>query len=164
MYDLVRVQRIPRPRAEVFAFFSHAANLEALTPGFLAFHIATPQPIEMRVGAIIEYQLKLHGVPLRWTTLIERFEPGTCFIDIQLRGPYRVWRHEHRFRDTEDGGTEMTDHVTYDLPLPPLGRLAHVFVRRSLRRIFAHRRQVVTAMFPARAELRAAMALPEAAR
>ncbi|MEO7735926.1 MAG: SRPBCC family protein [Kofleriaceae bacterium] len=147
MYQLLRIQRVPRPRAEVFAFFADAANLEALTPPFLAFHIDSPLPIEMRPGAIIDYRLKLHGIPVRWRTVIESFEPGERFVDTQARGPYRVWHHEHRFRDTGDGGTEMTDDVHYDLPWAPLGRLAHPLVRRALRKVFAYRHQVIAARF-----------------
>lgn len=143
------MQRVRRPRAEVFAFFSDAANLEVLTPPLLSFHIETPLPIAMRAGALIQYRLKLHGIPVHWTTLIEHYEPGVGFVDSQLRGPYRVWRHEHRFRDTEDGGTEVIDHIDYDLPLPPLGRLAHVFVRRTLRQIFDYRQLVVAQRFAA---------------
>ena len=147
MYHLRRVHRISRPRSEVFAFFADAANLEALTPPFLAFHIETPLPIAMRPGAIIEYRMRLYGLPVRWRTEIEAFEPGESFVDNQVRGPYRVWRHEHRFRDTEDGGTEMTDHVAYELPLPPFGRVAHPVVRRMLRGIFDYRCRVIAERF-----------------
>ncbi len=147
MYQLVRVQRLRRPRREVFAFFADAANLEALTPAFLAFHIESALPIEMRPGAIIDYRLKLYGVPVRWRTVIESYEPDERFVDTQARGPYRVWHHEHRFRDTEDGGTEMTDDVHYDLPLAPLGRIVHPLVRRSLRRVFDHRHAVIEQRF-----------------
>jgi hypothetical protein len=149
VYQLIRIQRVPRPRAEVFAFFADAANLEALTPPFLAFHIESALPIDMRPGAIIDYRLKLHGVPVRWRTVIESFEPGVRFVDTQARGPYRVWHHEHRFRDTEDGGTEVIDDVHYELPLPPFGRIAHPFVRRELRRVFDYRRQVIAERFGA---------------
>jgi ligand-binding SRPBCC domain-containing protein len=140
---------VATPRKEVFAFFADAANLEALTPGFLAFQIESPLPIEMRAGAIIEYRLKLHGVPIHWRTRIESFADGVGFIDVQEKGPYRVWRHQHRFRDI-DGGTEITDHVDYELPLPPLGRIAHPFVKRSLRQIFDFRRDEVARRFGAR--------------
>jgi ligand-binding SRPBCC domain-containing protein len=131
----------------VFAFFADAANLEALTPPFLGFQIKSPLPIAMRPGAVIDYQIRLYRLPMRWRTLIEAFVPGESFIDSQVRGPYRVWRHEHRFTDTAGGGTEITDQVDYDLPLPPLGRIAHVWVRRTLRQIFDYRHQIVAARF-----------------
>lgn len=131
----------------MFAFFSDAANLERLTPPFLGFTILTPQPIEMRSGTVIDYRIRLSGLPMTWRTLIEDYEPGVRFVDVQLRGPYRTWRHTHTFRDAE-GGTEIGDRVAYELPLGPLGRLAHaVFVKRQLRAIFAYRAQVMADMF-----------------
>jgi len=149
VYRLERRQVVPRPRREVFAFFSDATNLERITPAFLAFRILTPRPIPMAPGTLIDYELRLFGVPLRWRTRIETFEPETGFEDVQLRGPYRSWHHSHVFSDVP-GGTEMRDVVTYTLPLGPLGRLAHfLFVRRSLERIFEHRRAAIAAFFAA---------------
>jgi ligand-binding SRPBCC domain-containing protein len=146
---LERVQRIPRPRSEVFAFFADAGNLERITPGFLGFRILTPQPIEMKPGALIDYRLSLYGVALSWRTRIETFDPESSFTDVQLSGPYRSWHHRHEFKD-DAGGTEMRDLVRYELPLGPLGTLARaLFVRRSLERIFDHRRQVIAEVFPA---------------
>jgi ligand-binding SRPBCC domain-containing protein len=145
---LERVQHIPRPRSEVFAFFADAGNLERITPGFLNFRILTPQPIEMKPGALIDYQLSLYGVPLSWRTRIETFDPEDSFTDVQLSGPYRSWHHRHEFKD-DAGGTEMRDVVRYELPLGPLGTLARaLFVRRSLERIFDHRGQVIAEVFP----------------
>ncbi|HSB21198.1 MAG TPA: SRPBCC family protein [Anaeromyxobacteraceae bacterium] len=145
-HRLERAQIIPRPRAEVFAFFSDAANLERITPPFLRFRILTPLPIEMRAGAAIEYRLRLHGIPMRWQSRIETWEPGLGFTDVQLSGPYRRWVHRHEFRDAP-GGTEMRDAVEYALPLGPLGDLAHaLLVRRSVEAIFDYRRDAVAAL------------------
>lgn len=142
-YRLVRRQFVPRGVEETFAFFSNAMNLEAITPAFLQFKILTPAPIVMAPGALIEYQLKLLGIPMYWQTRIETFELNRRFTDTQLRGPYRRWRHLHEFTPVE-GGTLMTDCVEYELPLGPLGTLAHgLYVRRSLRRIFDYRRAKV---------------------
>jgi hypothetical protein len=150
MYRLERVQRVPRPREEVFAFFADAGNLERITPPFLGFRILTPLPIAMGAGTLIDYRLRLHGIPLSWTTLIELFDPGRGFVDTQLRGPYRVWRHHHAFRGAPDGGTEIADTVEYELPLGPLGRIAHAaMVKRQLRTIFDYRAAVVTELLGA---------------
>ena len=146
MHQLERVQVVPRPRAEVFAFFADAANLEALTPPFLGFHILTPIPIEMRAGALIDYQLTLYKIPMRWRTLLEAFDDGHGFVDVQLEGPYRTWRHTHAFRDVA-GGTEISDRVAYALPLWPLSVVALPLVRRSLRQIFDYRTQVIAERF-----------------
>jgi hypothetical protein len=147
-YILAREQRVPRPRSEVFAFFAEPSNLERITPPTLRFRILTPLPIAMRAGAIIEYRLSLMGIPFRWRTLIEEFEPEAHFVDLQQAGPYALWRHRHEFVDVP-GGTLVRDRVEYRLPLGPLGQLAHaLLVRRQLRQIFDHRTQVIEALFP----------------
>lgn len=142
---LQRVQILPRPRDEVFAFFEDARNLEAITPPFLRFRVVTPGPIAMRAGALIEYRLSLFGAPFGWQTEIEIYEPTRRFVDRQLRGPFRVWRHTHEFEDVA-GGTRMADHVEYELPLGPLGDIAHaLFVKRTVAKIFDYRAEVIGA-------------------
>jgi ligand-binding SRPBCC domain-containing protein len=139
-YRLERLQLIRHPLDEVFAFFSDAYNLEALTPPQLHFHILTPCPIAMHAGTLIDYRLKLFGIPFSWQTQIDEFEPGRRFVDRQLRGPYRLWRHVHEFTAV-DNGTLMIDEVDYELPWGPLGTLAHLLlVRRTLDKIFDYRR------------------------
>ena len=147
MYRFERTQIVPRRRAEVFAFFSDAANLEALTPTFLKFKIETPLPIEMRAGALIEYRLKLYGVPVHWQTRIESYEPERQFVDTQLKGPYKVWHHTHTFVELPGGRTEIGDAVNYALPLAPFSAIAHPFVKRALRQIFDYRQKVVAERF-----------------
>jgi ligand-binding SRPBCC domain-containing protein len=99
----------------------------------------------MGAGALIEYRLTLHALPLRWLTRIEAWEPGRRFADRQVRGPYRLWHHTHTF-DAHERGTVMRDVVRYALPLGPIGRLARaVVVRRDLDRIFDYRRDAVAA-------------------
>jgi ligand-binding SRPBCC domain-containing protein len=138
---LERTQLLPRPVDEVFAFFSDAANLEAVTPPFLRFRILTPLPIALGTGTRIDYALSLYGVPLGWRTLITRWEPGVCFVDEQERGPYALWRHTHEF-EPHGRSTLMRDVVEFREPLGPLGSLAHVlFVARALERIFDFRRE-----------------------
>ena len=96
-HTLQREQRIDGTPDEVFPFFADAGNLEAITPPWLAFHVVTPRPIEMRVGTLIEYRLTLHRLPIRWLTRIEEWEPGVRFVDAQLHGPYALWHHTHEF-------------------------------------------------------------------
>ncbi|HEX7663963.1 MAG TPA: SRPBCC family protein [Polyangiaceae bacterium] len=148
IHVLEREQLVPRPRSEVFAFFSDAANLERLTPNSLKFRIKTPTPIEMKPGTLIDYEIKLSGVPMKWRTLIEVYEPETRFVDLQLKGPYKLWRHTHTFADAP-GGTKMNDRVEYELPLGPLGSIAHaVFVKRQLKTIFDFRNEAMREIFP----------------
>ncbi len=147
VHRLERSQRIPRRREEVFAFFADASNLEAITPPFLRFRIVSPLPIEMGPGARIEYALSLGGVPLRWRTRITEWEPGVRFVDEQESGPYRLWRHTHRF-EGQGGSTMMRDLVEYAEPLGVLGWAAHVlFVERALDRIFDFRREAIRRRF-----------------
>ena len=110
IHRIERSQIIERPREEVFAFFSDAFNLERITPAFLNFRILTPAPIEMAAGTLIDYSLSLHGIPMKWRTRIEEFTPNERFIDVQLKGPYRLWHHTHTFEDHPDG-TLMRDII-----------------------------------------------------
>ncbi|HEY2006490.1 MAG TPA: SRPBCC family protein [Solirubrobacteraceae bacterium] len=143
VHRLEREQRIDWPRDEVFEFFAAARNLERLTPPWLRFEVLTPEPIEMRAGTVIDYRLQVHGLPLRWRSRIEEWDPGHSFIDRQVRGPYGLWRHRHTF--AADGqGTIVGDSVDYGLPLGPVGEIAHpLFVRRDLERIFDYRGRAV---------------------
>lgn len=154
---LERVQLLPLPRSEVFPFFADPRNLERITPPWLRFRIVTEGEIPMTPGTLIDYQLSLYGVPFGWRTRIETFEPGKSFVDMQVEGPYRRWHHLHLFEDapgpsagTARTGTRMTDRVEYELPLGPLGAVAHAaFVRGALGRIFDYRRERVAALLAA---------------
>jgi ligand-binding SRPBCC domain-containing protein len=134
---------IPRPCSEVFAFFAAAENLEQITPAELNFRIVSPLPMAMATGTLIDYRLRLFGFPFRWQTLISRWEPGSCFVDEQLRGPYAKWEHTHTFTEV-DGGTQVVDVVRYCLPFFPIGQLAYPVVRLQLKRIFTFRAQRLT--------------------
>lgn len=121
---------------EIFAFFSNASNLDAITPDWLLFRTLTPPPIEMRNGALIDYKLRLRGLPMRWRTKITMWEPPSRFVDEQIRGPYRQWIHEHTFAD-RDGGTLVCDRVRYAVPFELL--VHRWLVRPDIERIFRHR-------------------------
>ena len=134
-YELRASQDLPLPREEIFPFFADARNLERLTPPSLQFVIVTPGPIDLRAGAVIDYRIRVHGIPLDWRTEITGWEPPVWFADTQVRGPYRLWNHEHRFEPIE-GGTRCIDIVRYR---PRGGALANLLVRRDLHRIFRYR-------------------------
>jgi ligand-binding SRPBCC domain-containing protein len=147
-YVLEREQIFRRPRAEVFEFFADAANLERITPPELNFHIITPQPIEVRKGTLIDYELKLRGIPIKWKTEITQWNPPHDFVDTALRSPYKQWIHLHVFEERADGReTYMKDLVRYRLPLEPLGDIAHFYVKKELAYIFYYRRQVIEKIF-----------------
>jgi len=150
MHVLEREQVVPAPRDRVFGFFADARNLERLTPPSLRFRILTPGTIEMRAGAVIDYRLSVSGLPFRWRTTIELWDPPNQFVDVQTQGPYALWRHTHSFADAPDGGTRMRDRVEYALPFGPLGAVAHrLFVARQLDGIFAFRQRIVADLFRA---------------
>ena len=135
---------VPQPLSQVFPFFAAAENLERLTPSWLRFEILSPLPIEMQAGVLIDYCIRLYGVPMRWRTLIHTWEPPFRFVDEQLSGPYAVWWHEHTFAEHK-GGTMIRDHVRYRAPL---SFLSHpLMVRRQLRRIFDFRTETIRRHF-----------------
>ena len=144
---LERRQVIGRPREEVFDFFADAGNLERITPPELNFHILTPQPIDIRQGALIDYRLKLRGIPLTWKTEITGWNPPFDFVDTALRSPYKQWIHLHRFTTGAGGETIMEDVVRYRLPFEPFGDLAHFYVKKELAYIFDYRRKVIEEIF-----------------
>lgn len=140
-------QFIPRPRNEVFDFFSRETNLETLTPPWLNFKVLGKSTPEIQAGTLIDYRLKLYGIPFRWQTLIEVWEPGVRFVDMQLRGPYKKWHHTHSFQDVQ-GGTLMSDRVIYQLHFGPVGDLAAGWkVRRDVTGIFEFRKQKIAEIF-----------------
>jgi ligand-binding SRPBCC domain-containing protein len=150
LHILTASQQLDLPREQVFDFFAAAANLESITPPELQFQIVTPPPLAMQLGTLIEYRLQLFGVPFKWLTRISRWRPPHEFVDEQLRGPYRLWVHTHRF-SSSGRTTRMEDEVHYQLPFFPVGELAYPLVRWQLGRIFAFRRQAIARLLgPAR--------------
>jgi ligand-binding SRPBCC domain-containing protein len=145
-YQLTSTVTLARPIGEVFDFFADAGNLEAITPPELQFQILTPRPIEMRRGQLVEYRMSLYGISFSWLTEISVWEPGTRFVDQQLKGPYRTWIHEHRFESIGPSKTRVSDDVRYSLPFEPLGRIAHPLVRAKLDRIFSFREKRVSVL------------------
>jgi len=142
---LERHQRVDVPVGQAFAFYGDAVNLEPLTPPWLRFEVLTPGPIAMGAGTLLDYRLRLHGVPIRWQTRIETWEPPRRFVDVQARGPYSLWEHTHLFEPDGDGATVIVDRVRYSIPYGPLGALAdRLFVRRDLKRIFDFRARAVS--------------------
>ena len=143
-HTLSRTLILARPIDEIFRFFEDAMNLEQITPEFLGFRVLTEPPIEMRAGTLIDYRIRLFGVPMKWRTLIESYDPPHMFVDTQIKGPYKLWHHTHRFRPM-DNGTEMTDSVRYQIGFGPIGEIARsIFVKRTLMQIFDHRNRRIT--------------------
>ena len=148
-YQLQREQFIPKPIDTVFAFFADAGNLEYLTPPWLHFQIRTSLPITMKAGTLIDYTIRWRWLPVSWKTEILDWSPPHRFIDQQIKGPYKLWRHTHTF-EVISGGTLMKDIVRYRLPMGPLGTVAHsMIVERDLQAIFDYRFQRIAERFGA---------------
>lgn len=143
-FELKQTQRFSDSLEDVFAFFADPANLARITPPWLQFSIRSPQPINMTSGALIDYAIRVRGIPMKWRSEITAWEPPHRFIDEQRVGPYRYWIHEHTF-ESSDGSTVVSDHVRYAVPG---GELVHrLFVVRDLDRIFSHRKRVLAGIF-----------------
>ena len=152
IYRLHTETVIPYALDEVFAFFAEPQNLEALTPPWLNFEITSPAPIEMRQGTLIDYRLKLHGIPVKWRTEISEWEPPFRFVDRQLKGPYRLWHHEHTFTEC-DAGTRVIDNVRYAVLGGAL--VNRLFVQKDVARIFRYRREQLRKFKPASSKITA---------
>lgn len=141
---LIAEMLIRQDIGDVFDFFSDASNLEQLTPPWLKFRIESPTPIRISSGTLIDYRLRLRGIPLRWRTEIIAWEPPFKFVDRQLKGPYRRWEHTHTFEQV-DGGTKIHDVVDYSVFGGAL--IDRIFVRPDLRKIFAYRQSRIRETF-----------------
>ena len=140
---LRRVQFVDRPIEEVFDFFKEATNLEQITPPFLNFKVKEQSTPTIQEGTRFRYQLKLHGLPIGWTTIITEWEENQRFVDYQKTGPYQIWYHRHLFIPL-NGGTLMIDEVRYRLPLGFLGDFFGLyFVKKDVSNIFRYRKSVI---------------------
>lgn len=146
-YRLKASMQVQCPIDRVFDFFSDAANLEAITPPWLNFQILTPMPLQIAQGALLDYKIRLHYVPIKWRTEICVWKPPYQFVDQQLKGPYKKWYHQHTFEDVGNGITTVNDDVHY---IPRGGRLIHRFlVKPDLIKIFKYRQDKLTEIFAA---------------
>ena len=144
MYQLKRTQFIKTDLKTAWDFFSSPGNLKKITPDYMGFDVKTELPEKMYEGLMIEYTVKpLLGIPMNWITEIKTVKELEFFVDEQRKGPYKIWHHEHHFKE-KNGGVEMTDIVSYELPLGILGRIMHPFVvQKKLEEIFDFRFKAV---------------------
>ena len=144
-FQVHQEQLLSYPIEQVFRLLASPENLNLLTPPWVKFSILSPQPIEMAVGTIIEYRIRVRGVPVNWRSEITEWQPPFAFCDVQLRGPYRFWVHRHTFEE-KPGGTLVTDHVDYGVLGGAL--VNRLFVAGELRRIFTYRKTRLHELFP----------------
>lgn len=135
---------VPKAKDIVFDFFSDARNLNQLTPPLLEFKIVTPDPIIMAVGTLIDYKLKIRGIPVNWQSEITTWDKPHNFVDQQRKGPYRHWVHQHQFIE-KDGGTLVKDQVDYSVFGGAL--INKFFVAKDLQNIFDYRKKELQNIF-----------------
>ena len=140
MYTLHKEILVDTPLEKAWAFISHPKNLDRITPDDMAFRIVSDVPDTMYNGLIVEYRVK---IPLMgwqtWVSELKHIRDMESFVDEQKIGPYRFWYHEHRIEPAGDQ-VRITDHISYEVPFGPFGRIAHgLFIRSTLERIFRHR-------------------------
>ena len=138
---------LPSPREKVFGFFADPKNLERITPPWLHFEILSRDP-DVSAGTLLDYRLRLRGIPLRWQSEISVWEPPRRFVDRQTKGPYSFWVHEHTFHE-ERNGTRVGDHVEYAAPGGPL--VQRFLLAPDLERIFRHRQRILEEIFSTKA-------------
>jgi ligand-binding SRPBCC domain-containing protein len=149
VHSIKTVQKIPVSLREAWDFFSNPANLQAITPGNMGFKIISKHDDEkVYPGQLIEYKVSpILKIPLYWMTEITHAEELKYFIDVQKKGPYALWHHQHHFKEIE-GGVEMTDIVHYKNPFSFIGEIANsLFVKRQLKNIFQYRFNKVEEVF-----------------
>ncbi len=140
-------QFINAPIEKVFDFFSRAENLEVITPPLLNFKVLQKSTEEVQQGTLIDYKLKIHGIPTKWRTLIDEWHPTSRFVDTQLKGPYKKWHHTHTFERLANG-TLMKDRVHYKLPMGFLGRTFGLWlVKKDVDNIFSYREKKIRELF-----------------
>jgi ligand-binding SRPBCC domain-containing protein len=150
MHQFIRKQFVKTDLKTCWDFFSSPSNLKVITPDYMGFDVKTEVPERMYEGLIIAYTVKpLLGIPMEWVTEITHVKDNSFFVDEQRIGPYKMWHHEHHFREVE-GGVEMTDIVSYVIPFGMIGKLFHpVLVKPKLEEIFAYRFKIVDNLFGA---------------
>lgn len=148
MYQLKRTQFVKTDLQTCWDFFSSPNNLKEITPEYMGFDVLVELPEKMYEGLMIEYIVRpLLGIPMKWITEIKYVHDKQFFVDEQRKGPYKIWHHEHHFKEVE-GGVEMTDIVSYEIPLGILGRIAHpIIVKKKLEEIFDYRFKRVDEIF-----------------
>ena len=147
IHTLHKVQVVSRPLGEVFSFFEKPENLAMITPPWLGFRILTPLPVVMKKDAVFDYSIRVMGLRMRWKSLVSEYRPPHMFVDEQIEGPYRYWRHTHAFAEVEEG-TRITDEIRYAMPFGILGEIVQrLAMRRQLEAIFAHRARVISEIF-----------------
>ena len=147
-YQFRAKQFLPITINEAWDFFSNPNNLPKITPPWLNFEVTTQLESRMYAGMIITYLVRpILNIPASWVTEITQVHVPNFFVDEQKFGPYKLWHHQHVFREAKDG-IEMEDIVNYAVPLGFIGRLANnLIIFKKIRSIFEYRTEILNKMF-----------------
>jgi len=148
LYVLKKEQVVSQNISTVFEFFSKPENLSVITPPKMNFKIFTPSPIDMKEGTLIDYTINIMFMPIRWRTLITKYDPPNIFVDQQLSGPYSMWHHTHTFEQLGDNETLIKDEVIYSIPFAFIGRIVrYLYIKGELEKIFTYRNNKIEEIF-----------------
>ncbi len=148
VYRLQRSQFLSTDIHTAWKFFTNPEDLSKITPGYIEFRITKQTSSEMYPRMLLYYKIKpILKLPMTWVTEITQVYAPVWFLDEQRKGPYRMWRHQHIFKEV-NGGVEMEDIVDYAMPLGLLGQFVHFFVvAKKLEGIFDFRREALEKIF-----------------
>ena len=148
LYVLKKEQVVSQNISTVFDFFSKPENLSVITPPKMNFKIFTPSPIDMKEGTLIDYTINIMFMPIRWRTLITKYDPPNIFVDQQLSGPYSMWHHTHTFEQLGDNETLIKDEVIYSIPFAFIGSIVrYLYIKGELEKIFTYRNNKIEEIF-----------------
>ncbi len=149
IYQYKTSQKLNISKNDAWNFFSNPTNLSKITPNWLSFQVTSSLPEKMYAGLIISYTVKpLLNIPSSWVTEITHVNEQNYFVDEQRFGPYKMWHHEHIFKEADDGNILMEDIVSYAVPFGYLGRIVNsIIISKKINEIFEYRRKVLEKMF-----------------
>jgi ligand-binding SRPBCC domain-containing protein len=145
---------IPAEVGDVYGFHIHPSNLAYVSPpGVQVRRIVAP--VKLEKGCIVEVHAQLYRlIPSHWTVQVVEMVPDLRFVDLALKSPFALWRHEHRF-EPAPGGCQMTDIVDWEVPGGFLGRwFGRPFAAAEIRKIFRHRHRLTREWFERRNPVR----------
>jgi ligand-binding SRPBCC domain-containing protein len=134
---------------DAWQFFSSPHNLPLIAPTEMDFRIVSNlQNDKIYEGLKIDYTVRpLFHIKLNWKSEIREYRSHHSFIDFQLKGPYRFWRHYHEFIPFNNG-VLMRDVLKYEIPFGIIGDFINwILIRRTLNYIFDYRKGVICLLF-----------------
>lgn len=149
IYQYKTSQKLNISKNDAWNFFSNPANLSKITPNWLKFQVTSSLPEKMYAGLIVTYLVNpLFNIPHTWVTEITHIHEPNYFVDEQRFGPYKMWHHEHIFKETDNGKILMEDIVSYAVPFGFIGGIVNsIVISKKIKEIFEYRRKVLDKLF-----------------